>query len=81
LGFYKKYEGKGLYVAFAEGETWYLYHHDAFLAKILAGTTMGSSSSWIDGGGYSFPVLSKKHIELLAPYRITGDTIAKPLPE
>src|SRR5436190_8577599 len=80
LGFFKKYERKGLCVAFADGETWYLYQHDELLGKILANTTIGSSSSWIDGGGYSFPVLSKKHLELLAPYRITGDTSAKPLP-
>src|SRR6266404_4854846 len=41
LAFYRKYEGKGLHVAFADGETWYLYSHDELLAKVLAATTIG----------------------------------------
>lgn len=34
LAFYKKYQGKDLYLAFREGEAWYLYPHDELLIKI-----------------------------------------------
>jgi hypothetical protein len=79
LALYRKYEGKGLHVAFADGETWYLFPHDEVLPKILAGTAIGSTRSWDEQGGYSFPRLSKELRSLLEPYRISGDT--RPLPE
>src|SRR5437016_14387824 len=40
LAFYKKYQGKDLYVAFGEGEAWYLYPHDELLIKILQTTNV-----------------------------------------
>jgi len=79
LGFDKKYKGKNLYVAFADGDTWYLYPHDELLAKVLHDTRIGSTGSWRDGGGYTFPAVSTQLRKLLQPYRISGD--AKPLPE
>ena len=33
LTFDKKYSDKGLYVAFGDGDAWYLYPHDELLAK------------------------------------------------
>ena len=79
LTFSRKYHGKNLHVAFASGETWYLYDHDELLAKVLESTSIGTTRSWLDHGLYSFPGLSKELANLLEDYRITGDT--KPLPE
>ncbi len=79
LAFYRKYEGKELYVAFADGETWYLYPHDELLPKVLAATTIGATRSWQQHGGYSFKGLPKDLRDLLFPYRLTGDT--KPMSE
>jgi hypothetical protein len=78
LGFYKKYRGKDLYVAFGVGEAWYLYPHDELLAKILKATTISSTVSWCQHGGYTFPRLPKSLLTLLEPYRLRGS--AKPLP-
>jgi len=78
LTFEKKYEGNGLHVAFAVGETWYLYPHDELLSRVLNATNIGATESW-ERGAYSFPRLSKQLQEMLAPYCITGDT--RPLPE
>jgi hypothetical protein len=79
LTFSEKYRGKDLHVAFANGDTWYLYDHDELLVKVLNSTSIGTTRSWLDHGLYSFPGLSKEIANLLAHYRITGDT--KPLPE
>jgi hypothetical protein len=78
LTFEKKYRGKDLWVAFADGENWYLYPHDEFLAQALEVTGIGSTASWSERGWYSFPRLSKQLRELLERYRITGDT--RPVP-
>ena len=78
LCFYKKYRGKDLYVAFAEDEHWFLYPHDELLKRVLAETAISTTSSWSDGGGYSFPRVSKQLRQLLAPYETTGDTRALP---
>jgi hypothetical protein len=79
LTFDAKYRGKDLWVAFSEGESWYLYPHDEVLAQVLKATRVGSTVSWSGRGGYAFPRLSKKLRELLEKYRISGDT--KPIPE
>lgn len=79
LVFYRKYEGKALYVAFAYRDSWYLYPHDELLPKVLASTTIGSTKSWVERGGYSFAGLSSALLQELEPYRISGDT--RPVPE
>jgi hypothetical protein len=79
LTFSREYKDKNLYVAFADGDTWYLYPHDEVLSKILEIKTIGTTRSWLEGGGYSFPRLSQDLRALLGPYRLTGDT--RPLPE
>lgn len=79
LTFSKKYEGKGLHVAFGSKSSWYLYPLDELLGEFLSSTTMGSTTSWRQHGAYSFPRLSEKHLSRLEPFRISGD--AKPLPE
>jgi len=73
LGFYKKYRGKDLYVAFADGDTWYLYGHDELLARVLKRTRIGATRSWKERGGYHFPSISAQLRGLLEPYRISGD--------
>ena len=73
LTFEKKYLGNELYVAFAAGETWYLYPHDELLSQVLDATNIGSTDSW-KSGIYSWPRLSKQLEKMLAPYCITGDT-------
>lgn len=77
----KKYEGKDIHIAFAQGEHWYLYPHDELLQKILAITNIANTDSWSIKGGYSFPYLSKQLHELLGPYCITGNTEALPTEE
>ena len=70
LTFKAKYRGKGLLIAFPEGEEWYLYPHDELLTKVLSATDIGESVSWRERGGYSFPKLSKEMQQLLEPYKI-----------
>jgi hypothetical protein len=79
LTFDRKYQGKGLHVAFAYGETWYLYPHDETLAKILQITKIGTTQSWQEHGNYHFPHLSAELRAMLEPCRITGD--ASPIPD
>lgn len=81
LAFAKKYQGKGIYVAFADGPSWYLYPHDELLGRVLGETNVAASSSWRDNGGYNFPVLSVKLRAWLGPYRISGDTAPLELSE
>ena len=70
LTFYKKYQGKDLYIAFRESGIWYLYAHDEVLEKVLAVTGIGKTASWSERGGYSRGVLSKQLRSMLEPYRI-----------
>ncbi len=70
LTFEKKYLGRELHVCFPHNGEWFLYPHDELLAKVLATSSVATSESWATGGGYSFPRLSKKLKELLAPHRL-----------
>ena len=79
LTFDEKCRGKDLWVAFSEGERWYLYPHDELLAQVLKATGVGATVSWSDHDGYSFPRLLKQLRGLLEKCRISGDT--KPIPE
>ncbi|MGI0148266.1 MAG: hypothetical protein ACREDF_01870 [Thermoplasmata archaeon] len=45
LTFEAKYRGKDLWVAFADGERWYLYPHDDLLDHVLAATAVGTTAS------------------------------------
>jgi len=78
LAFKKCYEGKDLHVAFPHDGDWYFFPHDKVLSMLLTAKSIGSSESWKEKGGYSFPRLSKEHRKLLEPYKITGDTKAVP---
>src|SRR5689334_14093352 len=60
LAFSKHYQGKDLFVAFADRDTWYLYPHDEVLAKILSSTGVGATRSWRERHGYTFAKMSKE---------------------
>ena len=78
LSFYRKYESKDLWIAFNDGEEWYLYPHDRLLEQVLKATGIGSTVSWLERGGYSWPRFPKQLRKLLSEYRISGD--ARPVP-
>ena len=73
LAFYKEYKGKELWVGFHDGEAWYLYPHDRLLAQVLKATSIGSTVSWSQRGGYSFPRVPRRLRRLLSKYRTGGD--------
>lgn len=70
MTFDKKYQGKEIWIAFNERSTWYIYPHDEVLAALLSDSKVGTSVSWAENGGYSFPYLSAKALLLLEPYRL-----------
>lgn len=74
MGLYKKYRGKDLWIAFNDGNAWYLYPHDELLTKVLTITGIGSTVSWSERGGYSWPRVPGTLREVLSDYRITDDT-------
>ncbi len=78
LAFAEKYRGKGIWIAFGSGDEWYLYPHDELLEVILRKTSIATTQSWSERGGYSFAGLPKDLRPLLAPYRIAGGTGAIP---
>jgi len=45
LSFYKKYQGKDLWICFRQGSKWYFYPHDELLERILAETSIGKTES------------------------------------
>ena len=70
LSFAEKYRGKNLYIAFCSGEDCYLFPHDELLDRVLAETNVGTTVSWLEQRGYSFPELSRQMQKMLAPYSI-----------
>ena len=64
----RKYGGKGIYVAFCEAGTWYLYPHDETRDLLLAQGLMAGSRSWDDNGGYSWPYLTPQIKSVMATY-------------
>ena len=65
----QKYEGRGIWMAFPVGADWYLMPHDEMLALAKAEGTALDSSSWIEGGAYSWPAPTKAMLAHCAPYR------------
>lgn len=67
----KKYLGRDIWIAFHESNCWYVVPHDEMVSKAEAyGYT--KSQSWINGGAYSCPKLSKQMRVDLEPFRF-GD--------
>ncbi|HEY8747706.1 MAG TPA: hypothetical protein VIM11_07020 [Tepidisphaeraceae bacterium] len=79
LDFQQKYRHKNIHMAFrSEAGDWYLYPHDELLAKVLP--DIEGTDSWALRGGYSYPGVSVKMLDLLKPYRIgrVNETIPTP---
>lgn len=68
--FYKKYHGKDLWIAFRDGEDWFLFPHDEVLETIRMSGKLDGTQSWDKQGGYSFPRLSFDLKVLLAPFEL-----------
>jgi len=66
----KKYEGKEIYVAFREDETWYLYPHDKVRDEILEFGLITNTLSWTVKGGYGWSRLSNQLKNLMQQYVI-----------
>lgn len=71
LCFYKKYQGKDLYLCFRECETWYLFPHDEVLTQVSAMHPFLGTSSWTKDGFYTFPSMSENLRTILRPYQLT----------
>jgi hypothetical protein len=63
----KKYVGRNVWIAFHDDGRWYLAPHDE-MVKHAAGYGYADSKSWLEGGAYTSPRLSKAQLEDLAPY-------------
>ena len=63
----KKYVGRNVWIAFHNEGHWYLAPHDV-MVKHAEGYGYASSKSWLEGGTYTSPRLSKAQLADLAPY-------------
>jgi len=66
----RNYLEKDSYVTFQNKGVWYLFPHDELLNKVFLIHNIKNTKSCIEKGGYSFPQLSVRLVELLNPYRI-----------
>lgn len=64
----KKYEGKGIWVAFLAGDAWYVAPHDDMISYAQEFGYL-DSASWIDGGGYSMSGMSKALTAKMAQWK------------
>jgi len=68
----KKYLGKGVHIAFLNGEELYLYNHDDFVSHLLANSLIGDGSSgWHESGMRTWPSPPSWAIRYLSDYRIS----------
>lgn len=70
----KKYVEKDLYIAFRNGEDWYLYPHDELIEKLNTYGIALHTSSWTERGHYSWPNLSSRLEELIEPYKLQASS-------
>lgn len=66
----KKYVEKDLYIAFRNGENWYLYPHDELIEKLHKSGIALHTSSWTENGHYSWPKLSGRIEGIIEPYKL-----------
>ncbi|MBA37486.1 MAG: hypothetical protein CMN61_03350 [Sphingobium sp.] len=64
----KKYLSRDIWIAFHDRGHWYLAPHDE-LASMAADYGFTATSSWIDGGAYSCPRLSKHMLKDMEPFK------------
>ncbi len=67
LTFDKKYIGKSLYIAFPEGEEWYIYPHDEVFERI---PRLRNLAAWESDGFLHWNKMPNYCKELLLEYRI-----------
>lgn len=65
-----KYEKKDLWICFPHKSTWYIYPHDIILAALIGDKKNSIRKTYEEGGGYSFPSLSKELVGLLEKYEV-----------
>ncbi len=70
LTFSSNYIGKDLWIAFRDGELWFLFPHDKMLERILSVTNIGNTESWTALGKYSFPTVPALLQDVLAEFRL-----------
>ena len=67
----KKYQGKGLYIAFPVNQTWYLVSHDELVKVVGKATSWLSTDSWTTRGLYSSGSPSKELLSRLSRHALT----------
>lgn len=67
----RKYQGKGIHVAFIHGETIYLYDHDRLVGHLEDNGLIGADSvTWHDKGFRSWPTPPVWGVKFLEEFRI-----------
>jgi hypothetical protein len=71
----RKYIGRDIWIAFFATDAWYIAPHDTL---VTLGEQFGftATRSWLEGGAYSCPKLSRAMIDALSPYRMFTPAIA-----
>lgn len=66
----RKYENKGLWIAFPVNEDWYLLEHDKLKEMVGERTPALDNNAWRRDGLLSWPSPTKALLNALEPYRI-----------
>ena len=67
----RKYQGKGIYVAFVHGDDCYLYDHDHLVAHLETNGLIGDDSvTWHDKGFRSWPSPPRWAITFLSEFKV-----------
>lgn len=69
-GIHRKYEGKGLWMAFPCDGVWYLVEHDEMVKQAMLHTTIAQTESWLKAGAYSNTSIPSGLRDALAPFRL-----------
>lgn len=72
LGFFKKYCGRGLWVAFRSRNGWFMYPHDELLVIALERLNIGNTESWINHGHYHWNDIPKALSATMKPFLLPG---------
>ena len=66
----RKYEGKGLFVAFPLNSHWYLLDHDILVEKVGQHTNWLDTDSWVKKGCYHSASPSASLMQSLSEYKL-----------
>lgn len=69
-GIHRKYEKKGLWIAFPSDNDWYLIEHDELVRLSGEKSSILLSASWQQAGSYSNVTIPSGLRDCLAPYRL-----------